>query len=111
MEKHGVAVDEGRSPCPRIVAAVMLLDLDHLGAHVAKDHAGHRPRHRLPDLDHLDARERPGHAFLQSSSGASVLTLAQECKSHRHARAQYADAEMGPGRYLITSQKIPATAT
>src|SRR3954471_21678560 len=61
MEKHGVAVDEGRSPCPRIVAAVMLLDLDHLGAHVAKDHAGHRPRHRLPDLDHPDARKRPGH--------------------------------------------------
>src|SRR5258707_10853788 len=61
MKQHGVAVDEGWSPPPRVVAAVRLLDLDHLGAHVAEDHAGHRSRDRLPDFDHPDAREWPGH--------------------------------------------------
>ena len=61
VEHQRGIVDEGRSPHPRIVAAIGLLDLDHVGAHVGEDGAGQRACERLAHLDHLDACKRSRH--------------------------------------------------
>jgi hypothetical protein len=61
VEADGIAIDEGRSPQTRIVAAVGFLHLDHVGAHVGQDHPGERPGERLADLDDLDAIQRSRH--------------------------------------------------
>src|SRR5882757_10784001 len=92
MKQHGIAVNERRSPPARVVAAVGLLDLDYLGAHVAEDHAGHRPRHRLPDLDHPDARERPGHFVSPSGLLAAPTTI----RSLDSMRSEPADTSCRP---------------
>ena len=41
----------------RLVAA-RRLDLDHLGAEIAEDHAAGRPHHHVGEFDHADAAER-----------------------------------------------------
>ena len=79
VEQHRVAVDEERSPRPRVVAAIQLLDLDDFGAHVAEDHAGHRPRHRLPDFDHLDACKWSTHHVSPASVDRRIRTRVFSC--------------------------------
>ena len=84
VKQQRVAVDEGRAPVPGIVAAVVLLDLDHFGAHIAEDHTGHWPGDRLRDLDHFDAGERSTHCGLRfrvMSVGAHCFRGARQIAS------------------------------
>ena len=69
VETHRIAVDEGRAPQPRIVAAVGLLDLDHVGAEIGQDDAGQRSRQGLADFDHLDACKQSRHLLLCAHVG------------------------------------------
>jgi hypothetical protein len=58
VEEQRVAVDERRAPEAGIVAAVGLLHLDHLGAHVGQDHPGQRTGQRLAHFDDANSLER-----------------------------------------------------
>jgi hypothetical protein len=42
----------------RVVAAVGILDLDHLGAHVRQDLGAHRPGDDAGEIDNANAFER-----------------------------------------------------
>jgi hypothetical protein len=57
--ERGLAVGaERRAPDAGIVAAVGLLDLDHVGAHVGQDHPGQRTGQRLAHFDDANSLER-----------------------------------------------------
>ena len=51
-EEAGARADQ-----PARLVAARRLDLDHLGAEVAEDHAAGRPHHHVAELDHADAAE------------------------------------------------------
>ena len=66
IQGHGalVAIERGevlavavgdRRPAAQRVAAVRVLDLDHVGAHVRQQHAAERPRRHIANLQHRDA--------------------------------------------------------
>jgi hypothetical protein len=48
------------APVAQLVGLARWLDLDDLGAHVAEEPAGKRPREQAAELDDADARERAG---------------------------------------------------
>ena len=53
-----LARDEGRAPFAGVVAAVGVLDLDHVGAEIGQQLAGPRTCQDAGKLDHADAFER-----------------------------------------------------
>ena len=55
VERAAGALQKGRAPAARIVAALGPLDLDHVGAEVREDLGAVGPRQILRDLDHADA--------------------------------------------------------
>jgi hypothetical protein len=58
VERRRAIRPEGRAPEARVVAALGLLDLDHVGAHVGQQHAGQRTGQSLAHLDDADSFER-----------------------------------------------------
>ena len=63
------ALGEGRPPAAAGVAALRVLDLDHLGAELAEDHPGIGRGDAVADLDHDEAGKRTGarhrHSFFK----------------------------------------------
>jgi hypothetical protein len=62
----GGFLDERRPPASRVVAAIGLLDLDHVRAHVGHDRARQRTRERLPDFNDFDSGKRTLHCAASS---------------------------------------------
>jgi hypothetical protein len=58
IERGDAVRSIGRAPDAGVVAAVRLLDLDHVGAHVGHDHAGQRSGQRLAHFDDANSLER-----------------------------------------------------
>jgi uncharacterized protein YggE len=60
QEIRALAVDEGRPPRARVVAAARLLDLDHPRAHVGEQHRAVRARQHARQIQHRHTREWTG---------------------------------------------------
>jgi hypothetical protein len=58
IERGHAIRPERRAPDARIVAALGLLDLENVGAHVGQQHAGQRPGQRLAHLDDANSIQR-----------------------------------------------------
>jgi hypothetical protein len=69
IERGHAVRSVGRAPDARVVAAVGLLDLDHVGAHVGQQQAGQRSGQRLADLDDANSFQRQGHLILAQIRG------------------------------------------
>ena len=94
-EVGGLAVGRaGRGPLPAVVAALRVLDLDHLGAVVPEDLGRERSRHDAGEVDDPKVFERPGHA--SSSRLAMPLYPALGVSSTRGA---------APRRPLLTGAR------
>src|SRR5690606_16767624 len=79
-EVLAVAIVDGR-PTAQRVAAVGILDLDDIGAHVREQHAAERACGDVADLDHANAGERQqigGHRLDHRAAGYS-FTCAVFC--------------------------------
>jgi hypothetical protein len=55
------ALNERRSPSPRVVAGALALDLDHVGAEVGQHLSGPRPGEDAGELEHAKTGERTRH--------------------------------------------------
>ena len=64
------------------------LDLDHLGAHVAEQAPGERPREQRAELDHPHARERARPGRGRASSGHRSPTISPTTPSSRRRRRE-----------------------
>ena len=84
----------GPGPLPAVVAALRVLDLDHLGAVVPEDLGRERSRHDAGEVDDPKVFERPGHA--SSSRLAMPLYPALGVSSMRGA---------APRRPLLTGAR------
>ena len=59
-EVHALAIDEGRTPRPRVVAAGWMLDLDDACAHVGQHERAVRPGHDASQVEYRDSGQNPG---------------------------------------------------
>ncbi len=74
-------LDEGRPPCPRVVAGGRF-DLDHLGAEIGEHLPRPRPGQHTGELEHADAGER-GHARRSGVDlGGAVRPSRPACGGH-----------------------------
>ena len=58
VEGGGLVLEEGR-PAPGMVAAVGILDLQHVRSEIGQDQSGERSRHAVAELDDRQAFQRP----------------------------------------------------
>jgi hypothetical protein len=74
----------------RLVAAVRRFDLDHVGAHVAEQHAAEGPGHHLAEVENAEPAEREGRRLLArcglAGSGAVRAGWLPRQLAHAHLR-------------------------
>ena len=79
------------------------LDLDHLGALLGEDHAGHRRRDHLRSLDHSDSSEGLHHEFLGVRGGAVQSNVSTGLMTEPLALAASASLICSIGNDVISS--------
>jgi hypothetical protein len=68
IQRSDAILREGRPPAARIVAAIGLFHLDHIGAHIGHDRPRERAGQRLAHLDDADTFQRQVHRRFTPSS-------------------------------------------